>query len=276
MSWPSIDRLKSWGGWRRNGHPRRQIYLQMDLTSTCGLRCRHCFRTVIKLPRYTMTQAQIRILGKEVFPWVNRLALSETGEILGLPILDEALSTASEAGIPFVRIQTNGVQLDEKVGKVLLDNGLSALGISVDAASAQTYESIRRGGSFEEVIQNIRSFVQLRNRHPSPKTSIALNFVLCTPNAEETLDFLLLAKELGVDSVAFSHLMIESEEMRKWSLIYDPATANSLHADIRRRSYELRIPIALPPDLPSGIRMHTPDKMPDLGFWAYCEAAHDN
>ena len=85
-----------------------------------------------------------------------------------------------------IRTVTNGVLLDEKRTEALLRSGISQIYVSIDALTAKTYEKIRRGLPFEEVIQNTN---YLLKKAPDHGVSIFVKFLRQEINREEQKDF---------------------------------------------------------------------------------------
>jgi radical SAM protein with 4Fe4S-binding SPASM domain len=59
-------------------------------------------------------------------------------------------------------MSTNCTYLDEKHCNIVLDSGLTRLVLSIDGANKETYEKIRVRADFEEVTENARRFLQMR------------------------------------------------------------------------------------------------------------------
>ncbi|MCA9437077.1 MAG: radical SAM protein [Candidatus Omnitrophica bacterium] len=232
-----------------NPSDSRRIVLLMDLASTCDLRCIHCYRSVLLQRGANMTLDQIGVLEREVFPYIQNLSLSCAGEPLTRSNFREGLRAAKRAGVPFIRIQTNATYLKEEMSRFLIESGLDYMGVSLDAATKETYETIRRGGHWEEVIGNLRTFSRLRRESGETKPTVGLNFTLLTLNTSDARDFIGLAAELGADLIGFSHLLLESWEAKQWSLRYDPNRMNDLLAELREESAKFDIPVHIPEDV---------------------------
>jgi len=228
--------------------------MTMDLSTSCDIHCVQCFREILTPKPIKTGLEQIRVLEREVFPFLKWLSLSCTGEPLYLKNFPEALSAAKRAGVPFIRIQSNGTHLDEERSRMLIEGGLNYLGISLDASTRETFEKIRAGASWDSVIGNIKDFVRIRKANPTGLPQLGFNFTLMKQNADEAVDFIGLAKELGADVLSFSHFFIESWEMRDWSLIYDPPRANALYARLRSEAARVGIRTLVPEDLPERIQ----------------------
>ncbi len=229
----------------------RHILLQMDLTSDCQLHCIHCFRYSDPPQLPSFQAGDVQILEKEVFPYVDVVNLSTVGEPLMSPVLPETISAAKRAGVARIGMTTNGILLTGGMARDLLKRGLNWLAVSVDAATRETYEDIRRGGGWDVLMENLIMLKEQRSRTPG-RMSLALNYTIMDRNAGEAAMFPSLARQLGADSVSFLPLTIEREEMKSWSLFYTPARWNRLMRDLRLTVARVGIPAIIPDDLPEG------------------------
>jgi len=60
-------------------------------------------------------------------------------------------------------VQTNGTVLNDKI-KELLENGNFSISVSIDSLKKETYEHIRKGAIFEEVMRNLDYFIDFCKR----------------------------------------------------------------------------------------------------------------
>ncbi len=86
--------------------------------------------------------------------------LHEMGEPLLYPRLAEAIDL-----FPGTGVSTNVMMLDEAYGRELLATSLERIRLCVDTVTPEIYPEIRRGGSFDEVVANIRTFLELSKGH---------------------------------------------------------------------------------------------------------------
>jgi pyrroloquinoline quinone biosynthesis protein E len=139
------------------------------------------------------------------FPTVLKIKLQGIGE----PLLNrEFFALVEEAvrrGIA-VEVTTNGTLLTEENCPRLLDSGLTAIFLSVDGATAETFERIRKGAKFVRVTKGIRRLTTMRAGRRVP----AIHFwtVGQAANVQEIPAVVRLAKDLGVDSVRLQYDLI--------------------------------------------------------------------
>jgi len=86
--------------------------------------------------------------------------LHEMGEPLLYPRLAEAIDLFPGAGV-----SANVMMLDEGYGRELLATSLERIRLCVDTVNSRVYPQVRRGGDFETVVANIRSFLELSKGH---------------------------------------------------------------------------------------------------------------
>ena len=82
----------------------------------------------------------------------------------GEPFIDrqlvEKVRYAKQKGIREVGMISNGSLITEKVARGMIEAGLDAINISVDAAGKEVFESTRLGLNYDKVIANIERLVR--------------------------------------------------------------------------------------------------------------------
>ncbi len=87
--------------------------------------------------------------------------LHEMGEPLLYPRICEAIDL-----FPGCSVSTNAMLLDEEASRALLATRLRRIRLCIDTINPRVYPFIRRGGIFEEVVANIRTFLELSKGKP--------------------------------------------------------------------------------------------------------------
>jgi MoaA/NifB/PqqE/SkfB family radical SAM enzyme len=85
-----------------------------------------------------------------------------------------------------------------------LAHRIKILEISVDAASTETYQSIRRGGNFDRLLKHLGFVRQLREAGEVP--NLQMDFVVQDENFREMEDFVALCRAHKADRIFFSKL----------------------------------------------------------------------
>jgi MoaA/NifB/PqqE/SkfB family radical SAM enzyme len=101
---------------------------------------------------------------------------------------------------------TNGLLLTSAIAHAFTDLGPRlGMHVSFNAATADTFYKLT-GHSFDALVRNVGSFIDLyRSRHGTPP-DITLTFIVMRINRHEVPQFLLLARKLGVPRVLLAPL----------------------------------------------------------------------
>ncbi|MEW6075882.1 MAG: radical SAM protein [Candidatus Omnitrophota bacterium] len=202
------------------------VELIVNDTLRCNLRCVMC--PLPKTRRYAdMDFRLFRKIAAEGFPYAAEVTLSVAGEpfmnrnfFRQLDLIEQYKVTLS--------LFSNATLLpqDKKLLRVI--KNLGTLFVSVDAATQKTYERIRRGGSFKNVINNIQRFNACRSALPVRGRPLLIFWlVLMRSNVEELDSYIQLALRLGADGIGFSHATISENKIRKESLVFHKGLANA-------------------------------------------------
>lgn len=177
--------------------PRR---LQVEITGACNLQCRMCLvRYRPKLDREAAAFPLDRYVALlDALPSLDQVTLQGLGEPLLHPDLVAMVAAAKDRGIR-VGFNTNGTLLTVPKAEALVATGLDWLHVSVDGATPATFEHIRDGARFPQVVRNLRRLVAVRERLGSATPTIQLNTVLMRTNLDELDDLVRLAVDVGVD-----------------------------------------------------------------------------
>lgn len=159
------------------------LHLDIETTDLCNLKCPMCSRTImdeheeIKKTKFITKEEYINIIDQAVMHGVKSIKLQYLGEPLLHKDVVFQVAYAKQKGIIDVMFNTNAVLLTKEMGRALLEAGLDKLFISFDAVNPALYEQQRVGTTMGKVIDNIYTFIKLRDEI-SPKTFIRLSMVM--------------------------------------------------------------------------------------------------
>ena len=106
-------------------------------------------------------------------------------------LLFQAIDMAAEAGVMDILIGTNGLLLTEETAKRVISSGVvSLIKISIDAYTAETYQTIRRSNQFNRVVDNVIRMVELRDQMGASLPQIRVSFCKTYANKDEEKDFI--------------------------------------------------------------------------------------
>ncbi|HXH83539.1 MAG TPA: radical SAM protein [Candidatus Tectomicrobia bacterium] len=189
-------------------------YLQLEVTAACNLRCRMClvrYRPAADRRTSSLPFAAFRKLIDDL-PGLERLTLQGLGEPLLAPDLVPMVEYAAARGIR-VGFNTNATLLTRRLAERLVDAGLDWLVVSLDGATAATYEGIRDGARLARVDANVRGLVEVMRERGASRPALSVAFVAMRRNIGELADVVRLAADWGVRSVRVQNLSHSFEDM---------------------------------------------------------------
>jgi len=96
--------------------------------------------------------------------WIERVTLSRDGEPLMDRKIHEKIRKLKDVGIKYTTFSTNASMLPEKRAIELIESGLDDIRFSIDGVTKETFEKIRRGLDYDQVLDNCLRFIDLRNQ----------------------------------------------------------------------------------------------------------------
>lgn len=142
-----------------------------------------------------------RIIAEKLFLKTRYLYLSCLCEPLLSPRFPDYLDLVSQYKIPFVSYATNGLLLNEKTISATLKNGINEVIISVDAATKDTYEKIRKGGDWALLCKKLYEFTEARKFNTGSNTQLRFNYTVMKENIHEIKDFISFASAYNPSSI---------------------------------------------------------------------------
>jgi radical SAM protein with 4Fe4S-binding SPASM domain len=110
------------------------------------------------------------------------------------------VSYASQKGL-YTITSTNGHFLNDENARKTVTSGLDRLIISVDGTTQDVYESYRKAGNLEAVLQGARNVVKWKRQLGSPTPHIIFQFLVVRPNEHQIPEIYALADSIGIDEV---------------------------------------------------------------------------
>lgn len=162
-----------------------------------------------------------------------RIDFSGNGEPLLYPFLPDALAyikSRKRLKKTIVELTTNGVLLDEKLSKKLLDLKIDIIDFSINASNPNTYKIMHfvDEAVFYKVTDNIKKFIKLADTYID-KTRIHAKFVLCKKNYRELIEMIKLCDSLGIEKIGFRIMLFCSAKAnRVKDYILEPAEKEEL------------------------------------------------
>ena len=170
----------------RDRAPSMPEIVQIEATNICNAKCVFC-------PRDDMHRRQ-GIMSLELFKkivdecaelGITHVRMHNYGEAFVDRKLVEKVRYAKQKGIKEVGMISNGSLITEPVARGMIDAGLDAINISVDASGKEVFEATRIGLKYDKVIANIERLLRLRGESGKRRPKLILSFVRQNNSADE-------------------------------------------------------------------------------------------
>ncbi|MEW6492595.1 MAG: radical SAM protein [Cyanobacteriota bacterium] len=184
-------------------------YVQIEPVGQCNLRCQMCpiqFRKdgpPYGPPAFMEFETFTRIVDQ--FVTLQTLHLQGLGEPMMHPRFFDMVAYAANKGIQ-VTTNSNLTLLNQKRAQLCVTSGLDCLHVSIDGATAETYDRIRVGSRFEQVVRNLELVLEAKRQFESKHPHIHLVMVVMRQNLTELPDLVQLAHQWSVEQMFVQHL----------------------------------------------------------------------
>ena len=180
----------------------KPMTISFEPTTACNLRCPECPSGLRSFTRPTgnLKEDFFRSTIDELYKDLMYLIFYFQGEPYINPAFLKMVKHAHDKKI-YTITSTNGHFLNDENAKKTIESGLDRLIISVDGTTQEVYESYRKEGNLETVLQGARNVVKWKKALNSPSPHIIFQFLVVRPNEHQIEEVYKLAKEIGVDEV---------------------------------------------------------------------------
>ena len=160
--------------------------VQIESTNLCNAKCVFCPRDEMHRRQGVMDMDLFKKIVDECATLgITHVRVHNYGE----PFLDrqlvEKVRYAKSKGIAEVGMISNGSLITEDLASGMIDAGLDAINISVDASGKETFERTRVHLEYDTVIGNIKTLARLRNEAGRKRPKLILSFVRQGNTADE-------------------------------------------------------------------------------------------
>lgn len=192
--------------------------ISFEPTTACNLRCPECPSGLRAFTRDTgnLKANFFRETIDQMSAQLMYLIFYFQGEPYINPSFLDMVKYASDQKI-YTITSTNAHFLDDENARKTIESGLDRLIISIDGMTQETYESYRKEGSLEKVIEGAKNIVKWKKELNSNTPHTIFQFLVVKPNEHQIDEVYKLAEEIGIDEVKL-----------KTAQVYDYAQGNPL------------------------------------------------
>jgi len=193
---------------------QREFFLPLkcniEVISTCQLDCDFCYVGEGKLKPF---RAKNRMTYDDFLKiWDDiELFTTEVEFTGGEPTLNkevyQMMQKAKETGV-YTTLTTNAQLINEKLSKKILEANPSRVLIALDGIDNNMYESTRKRGDYNVLLNNISELVKAKSKYPNNTTNIQLQTIIHKKTVDHISSFKKIAKEIGANSISTKPLFI--------------------------------------------------------------------
>jgi radical SAM protein with 4Fe4S-binding SPASM domain len=170
----------------RDRAPRLPEIVQIEATNICNAKCVFCPRDEMHRRQGIMSLDLFKKIVDECAELgITHVRMHNYGEAFVDRKLVEKVRYAKQKGIREVGMISNGSLITEPVARGMIDAGLDAINISVDASGKEVFEATRIGLKYDKVIANIERLLRLRGESGKRRPKLILSFVRQNNSADE-------------------------------------------------------------------------------------------
>jgi len=192
-TWCAVDHC----GIRYHDNMVNRYTLQINIDESCNLACPSCRRDPIMHttgPEFQRKQQAVARIVEWLaeFPHPIHVTTSGNGDPLASLVMRTLLKQYRPREGQTFTLFTNGLLIKKQLDQLPILNSITDFSISVDAACADTYAKIRRGGDWAVLIEN---FEYLKSQGLSRR--VVLKFCIQQSNFRELGQFIDLCRHYG-------------------------------------------------------------------------------
>ena len=188
------------------GHGLRHIRLALD--DSCNLSCPSCRVSSIFTHKGRMFDMRLRAI-RHVIAYIRthqgplEVHIGSDGDPFASVIYRRFMREMPALDNVRYTFQTNGLLFQQMFPRVRhVIERTRRIAVSIDGATQETYERLRRGGSWSKIVRNL----EFMGQHKNLGYGFEMHMVVQRDNWREMPAMLELAKEVGADKVNFTQI----------------------------------------------------------------------
>lgn len=182
--------------------------IQIGIDDSCNLQCPSCRPGMIfRDDTDYVTERQSWLV--RVQSWINQvpdqkinILIGSNGEPFASPIYKEFLKSEFTPNVNY-EIRSNGTLIKRHIDELSVLPNLKIIKLSIDAATAPTYERVRRPARWNTLLENIDYLNLLKDQF---SFHVYASFVIQQENLEDVLEFINFCEDNEIDSCDFTLL----------------------------------------------------------------------
>jgi radical SAM protein with 4Fe4S-binding SPASM domain len=187
-----------------NGRFGSPYHVMLEVTTKCNIKCRTCLRSKQEwgISDSDMDLDLFHLLIRNLKYPTRFINFVGMGEQLLNPQIFDMMNLAKKKGFQ-ISLTDNFTLVDKEVALKLLHSEIDYLYASFDSVSKDKFEKIRFGANFDEVVRNIKQFIEAKNQVKAKKPQVFFKSVISKKTVSEVPHLIEFAEELDLDGIDF-------------------------------------------------------------------------
>jgi len=221
-------------------------YIEIEISNKCPYSCLHCEHPYWNQEERNMTWEEFTMI-MDQFPNLKWMAFTGIGDPWVNPIFMDAVKYVKDRDV-YIEMYDTFQHFTEDSCRKFVEWGVERLFVSLDAATKETYEKVRKGHKWDRMIKNVKLLDKIKKEHNSPYPEINFHFVIDKNNIHEAVDCVDFVKSLNINNgfIQYSRLLHSFSEIED---IYIDIPSD-LQTKIIQKGNELGVPVAWNADIP--------------------------
>lgn len=171
----------------------QSYFIEIGVDDSCNLACPSCRRNIIFHEANEIFNQRLKWVDR-IEQWIERspqknflLSIGSDGEPFASPLYLNLMKNRFIFDNVTYNIRTNGTLLKRHIKSLHLLPKLRLMEISIDAASKDVYENVRRPGKWNNLQENIDYLLEVRKSY---NFNLSATFVIQKANIDDILNFI--------------------------------------------------------------------------------------
>jgi len=213
----------------------KPIDMIVSLTGRCNLNCIMCGETEFK--KWDIPVSVVEEI-KSYYPYLKSIQW-RGGEAFLSSHFEDLVETALQYPHLEQSLNTNGLLINEAWADRFV-RGAFRIIFSIDGIRTATYEAIRQGGKYTNLISGLKLIKKAR-RNASQRMNVSMTFVVMKLNYKDLPNLVDFAVEHGIDELRVSKLVpFGIHSLSVENVFSDPAVCREVSRNIKRLEDEAR------------------------------------
>lgn len=190
----------------------RKDLVRLDTNDLCNIQCIMCGTHSRKgKTKHFMSMKDFRKVIDLFSPTARFMYLGCAFEPLVTPGFEEYILYAKSKNIPFISFPTNGILLNEKIIRLLVDQQIDEIIISWNGYTRDDYNRIMHRSNYDKLIENLDFLHEYKIQKNSEYPKIRINTIFMKSNLEKFDELVKLFDKYNVEAAQFRELLYTND-----------------------------------------------------------------